>query len=484
MHYRTHLLGLCVLALGLAPRAARATGFMIYEHNAAATAMAGARTALWDDPSSLFFNPAAIAELDGFHLQLGDTLIRGGTTYAPRSLAERTADPTYPGRPELDGTVPTQTEPKLFYPLHAYFTAEVTDWLALGVGLNNPFGLGTYWPAHWDGRYVAYQTELRTFFFQPVAALEIARLADLPDAWRLAFAAGGQYVYSDALIRQKVDLTSFPDATMELEGSAHGGGYAFSLFAAYLPWVSFGASVRSNVQLDFDGTAWFRDVSEATRAALANPLLGVVLPVSTGGTTGIELPWNMNFGVAFHGVPRLTIAADLYVGLWESYDTLVVEFACATDGSCWEQLNQRGIVPKNWKTALQASFGLEYRPLDALALRLGYGYATDPSDPQYYDPMLPDGNRHLICAGFGVRADEYFKFDVGYMLALWEGDKLNEIGAPSSPPPAANGYANGHYETVSHLLALTVTVNFGGEEEGAVQTLDTSVPASPVAEAF
>jgi len=68
---RLPLLGALALALIVAPGPARAGGFMIYEHSSAATGMADARTALWDDASSMFYNPSAITELDGFQVSLG-----------------------------------------------------------------------------------------------------------------------------------------------------------------------------------------------------------------------------------------------------------------------------------------------------------------------------------------------------------------------------------------------------------------------------
>jgi long-chain fatty acid transport protein len=455
---------LALSTLFAAAPSARAGGFLIYEHSAQATGMASVRTALWDSPSSLFYNPAAITELEGFQLSLGDTLIRPHITYTPLPPDQRTDD--------LDGIHPAVGESRLFYPLHVYFTAEVLDWLTVGISVTNPFGLGTYWPEDWDGRYTAYQTELRTFFVQPVVAFDFAEAFDFPEEARLSLAVAGQYVYSDAMIHQKVQVTPTFDVQMELEGDGHSGGYGFSLFAAWFPWISIGASVRSNVVVDYEGTAAFTGMSPETRAGLA--MMGIALPESTPGGTSIEMPWNMNFGIGFHAIPNLTIAADLYVALWESYDELTVNFACAHEDppTCWGELASPALTtfPKKWKTAYQASVALEYRPTDFLALRAGYGYVTDPTDPEYYDAMLPDGDRHLITFGIGARAPDLFRIDVGYMLAMWDGVKHNEVGAPSGL--FSNGHANGTYETVSHLLGITLSFSFDDDGMAPPPTLD------------
>jgi long-chain fatty acid transport protein len=468
---RLPLLGALALGALLAPGPARAGGFYIYEHSAAATGMADARTALWDDPSSLFYNPAAITQLPGFQLSLGDTLLLPKVTYTPTCATGDTCRGT-------------TTEPHVFYPAHVYFTAEIIPGITAGLSYNNPFGLGTYWPADWDGRFSAYQTYIETHFVEPELAVDIAQLVGIGDDWALSLAVGGTYAHGKAQIAQKIDGSAFggsgppdPVAQMSLDGSADGGGYQFSLFAAYKRWVSIGASVRSGIQMDFAGNATFT----APAAAMAPGqwgstmrLLGL-LPAATTGSTTINLPWNMNFGVAFLGLPQFTFAADVYVALWSSYDQLQVHFNCegvASPNNCGNALNEAAVYPKKWHTGIQASFGVEYRPIRDLALRLGYGYVTDPSDSTYYDAQLPDGNRHLITVGIGYRAPELFKVDLGYMLALWGNTKNNEVGGTS--PFFHNVRANGDYETITHVIALTVGFSFDVNGMAPPPTLDAA----------
>jgi long-chain fatty acid transport protein len=474
--HRLPLLGALALAALLAPGPASAGGFLIYEHSATATGMADARTALWDDPSSMFYNPSAITELDGFQLSLGDTLLFPSITYTPTCAAGDTCRSA-------------SGEFRVFYPPHAYFTAETAPWLHVGLSYNNPFGLGTYWPEDWDGRFTAYQTYIETHFIELMLALDIADLAGISDDFALSFAAGGYYVHGKAHIASKLDGSMFwtlgqpePIAQMTLDGSADGGGYGFSLFAAYKRWVSLGASFRSNVTMDFTGNATFTAPAAAFPGwAQTMRTLGY-LPASTSGSTTIELPWNMNFGVAFHGLPNFTFATDLYVTLWESYDTLAVHFDCegaAPPNNCGGDLNAQASYPKKWKTGFQWSFGVEYRPIPDLAIRAGYGYVTDPSNPTYYDAQLPDGNRHLITVGFGYRAPSMFKIDVGYMLALWSNTKNNEIcGSQTCGTHFPNIRANGEYDTMTHILAVTLGFSFDLDGMAPPPTLDE--PDEPV----
>ncbi len=474
------IVGVAVLALFLAPGPVRAGGFMIYEHGSGATGMSDARTALWDDPSTMFYNPSAITELDGFQLSLGDTLLFPEITYTPGGEYCNTAGNTCRGS--------TTELPHPFYPAHIYFTAETVSWLHVGLGYNNPFGLGSYWPEDWDGRFTAYQTYIETHFIQPVLAFDIAELVGMDEQYALSFAVGAYYVYGKAVINSKVDASEvynlmhdaddpLPVASMEMEGDAHGGGYNFSLFAAVKDWISFGASFRSNVTMDFAGTAAFSAPDSAFPGWGATMRTLGLLPQSTPGSTSIELPWNMNFGIAFHGVPKFTFAFDAYVTLWQSYDQLQVHFDCESadaPNNCGGALNEAAIYPKKWNTGVQLAFGVEYRPIRDIAIRMGYGYVTDPTNPDHYDGMLPDGNRHLISAGLGYRASQLFKVDVGYMLALWGNTKDNDVGTTS--PLFSNGLANGDYDTITHIIALTLGFSLDLDGMAPPPTLDPPAP--------
>jgi long-subunit fatty acid transport protein len=59
--------------------AAIASGFLFYNHNAAATALATAVIAQIDNPSAFFYNPAAINHLKGTQTSFGTTTVMSTT---------------------------------------------------------------------------------------------------------------------------------------------------------------------------------------------------------------------------------------------------------------------------------------------------------------------------------------------------------------------------------------------------------------------
>jgi long-chain fatty acid transport protein len=335
--------------------------------------------------------------------------------------------------------------------------------LSVGFGLNNPFGLGTYWPGDWDGRFIGTETEIQTFFSQPVVALDLATLMGFTDKLKLSVALGYNLVYGTARLSKKTDLRvgelfsrgelEAPEAELRMLGDAVGHGWNLALFAEIPGLVSAGLSVRSNVDMRFSGTARF--VLDADARATVD-MLGMSLPDETTGTVDIELPYNLNFGLAFLSIPDLVITGDVYVAFFSSYDELTLRFDCVEEGSCTDSLNAEPIET-NWRSSWQLSLGAEYTLTPSWTLRAGAGMVTSPVPDETYDPALPDGLRTLVSAGFGYAAS-FWRVDVGYMLAWWEGEKDNRVGEGDEVNP--EGMANGTYSTVTHLLAVSMSAWF------------------------
>jgi long-chain fatty acid transport protein len=165
---------LAVMLLVLAP-AARGSGFLIYEHGAAAMAMAGAFTSLAKDPSALWHNPAGLAFLEG-------TQIMGGATFIfPSGSVEF---PDYPGSPSYDQVH------KIFYPPNFYISHQLSDKTVIGLGVTSPYGLGIEWPEPetFPWRYLGTKSDMITFCVNPAVAF---KLTD-----RFSLGLGVSFIYS------------------------------------------------------------------------------------------------------------------------------------------------------------------------------------------------------------------------------------------------------------------------------------------------
>ena len=130
-------LGIFALAiLILAPGNAFAGGFQIGEMATRATGMASAFTAVADDASAAWHNPAGVAFMEGAQIMLGaDALFVPGTDFTSNSN-----NPSHPAT--------TSTASKTFAVPHAYLSYHGADSdFAYSLGVNSPFGLETDWPA-------------------------------------------------------------------------------------------------------------------------------------------------------------------------------------------------------------------------------------------------------------------------------------------------------------------------------------------------
>jgi long-chain fatty acid transport protein len=469
MHRKLTLLALAAsLALALP---AGAGGFLIYEHNASGTGMCGARTAVADDPSAMFFNPAAITELAGVQLQFGVTGILPYSSYEPNnSLPGR----SYPdGTPVNDGLNAVDAKIKGYNPIHLYATWNIFETgFHLGFGLTNPFGLGSYYPGDWDGRFIATETEIQTFLPNLAVAVDVARLAGFKDRFKLSLAAGYTLIYGQARLSKRIDLSNAyiitrgdvggmdAEGEMRMTGDGLGHGWNLALYAEWPDILAFGFSVRGGLNPDgsmavpFEGTANFTFNENGLLARDYLRGLGTVIPDTTMGRVKIDLPLNFNLGVAFIGIENLILAADFYLADFRSYDVLRVEFGCLEDGTCSDALDKP--LEKNWGISWQVSLGAEYKLFGVWPLRVGWGTVSNPVPEDTYDPSLADGQRQLITVGTGYHWS-WGKLDIGYMLAFWSGEKQNEVGSGDAGTYIFEGRANGKYSTQSHLLGLTFT---------------------------
>jgi long-chain fatty acid transport protein len=216
-----------------------AGGFQLNEHGARAMAQAGAFAARANDPSAIFFNPAGLSFMRGTHLMLGATLI--------------TPSYSYYGPSNLNSNQKWEMESQLFYPPNVYLSHTWTDGmledLGVGIGVTTPYGLGTKWDDGWIGRAVTREIELQTFYVMPTVSYAITD-------W-LAVGAGLNIVFSTVNLRRAV--TNFePAMNLELEGT---GNTAVSWNAGVMfkprEDVSLGFSYRAETVLDFEGTANF-----------------------------------------------------------------------------------------------------------------------------------------------------------------------------------------------------------------------------------
>jgi long-chain fatty acid transport protein len=356
---------LTVCLLALAP-SARSSGFLIYEHGAAAMAMAGAFTSLAKDPSALWHNPAGLAFLEGTQIMGGATIIfpSGSVQF-----------PDYPGAPAYNQVH------KVFYPPNFYISHRISDRIAVGLGVTSPFGLGIEWPEpeSFPWRFLGTKSDMVTFNVNPAVAVQLSK--------RFSVGLGVSFIYS-TLTQSVVQLMPMGETLIEVpsEVDVNGTAFGFNAGALYLgDGFRLGFSYRSRFTLDYSGTI-----------SLDVPVYET--PFEGTGETSFGFPDILTMGLSFDLTKKLVWAVDLHYMLWSTYDTYTFHIE-VPDLALAEDLT----VPTLWKDSYIARTGLEYQATDRLALRAGFAYDRSPQPASTMDSSLPDANRTTFTAGFGYK---------------------------------------------------------------------------------
>ncbi|MBW1940513.1 MAG: outer membrane protein transport protein [Deltaproteobacteria bacterium] len=394
--------------------AAYGSGFGIFTQGASALGQADAVVAHTDEPSAIFFNPALINDLPGTQMELGTTLIF----------------PSREFKSNLTGTT-SDGEDTVYYPSTFFISHSFNDTVSAGVGVFNPFGLGTEWDDDWEGRYIATQSEITTYTVNPVLSYRITP--------RVSFAAGVDFLWFDTTLKKKINLNPYPDAKQKFSGDGSGIGYNLGILVNISDSISLGTSYRSKIDVDIDGDASFN---------LPSPLLIGVFP-NTGGKTDITLPQQVFAGISYMASDQLTLEGGFRWEDWSSFKELTIDLDQPIGG-------QTSMTEfKNWDSTYAVNIGAKYKLNEVVSLLAGYLYSENPVPDDTVEPSIPDSDTHLFCVGTDMKFKK-FKIAMSYAYQLQEDRNKNNFVGGKDPSRSANG----RYETELHLLGLSLAYRF------------------------
>lgn len=332
------------------------------------------------DASTIHFNAGALSFLKSqYSFSLGSSLIFPRVTYlepAPGNYTE-------------------QTVHNIGTPISFYFAGKVNkvEGLSLGIGVYNPYGSKQQWPDNWIGQFLIREIDLKTFFVQPTASYKINE--------KIGIGAGFIYAFGSFGLKKGIpaqDMTeTYGDGN--LSGKASGIGYNAAIYFQPDSTWSFGLTYRSAVKTSVDnGTATFNVASS----------LEQYFPTTTFSTQ-LKLPQVISFGAGFtHQQFRLALDVN-YVG-WNSYDSLVIDFADNT-----EKLEDIHSARK-YENSFIFRLGGEYTLKDAYTFRLGMYYDMTPVQDGYLTPETPDVDKLGITSGFSYHISEKIHLDLSFLF--------------------------------------------------------------------
>ncbi|MCB4824896.1 OmpP1/FadL family transporter [Roseicella aerolata] len=362
---------------------AAATGYELREQSAVGQGVSFAGAAARnDDPSMIFFNPAAMASLPGMQ----GAIVGSGIFPAGEATSGTATRNAALGGSRINGTLGGDIALDAFVPA-TYATVELAPAWRFGLGITAPWGLVTKSPAESIARYHALTSSLRTVNITPALSWQV-----LPN---LALGAGLQIQYASARLSSGIDfgaigatqgLAGFVPGTRDGRSTASGTDTAlgFQLGAQWEPLIGtrLGLAFRSAVFHEVTGDATFE---------------GVPFPLSlspsfanTGARSKLVTPETLHLGLSQRIDSRWTLLAGLEWTNWSRFRELVVAF---------DNGRAPSVTEEKWRDSVFLSIGGEYRWSEALTLRAGFAYDQTPVREADRTPRIPDNDRYWLSVG-------------------------------------------------------------------------------------
>jgi long-chain fatty acid transport protein len=425
---------------------ASATGFYVNQQGVKSLARVGAGdAAAADELGTIFANPAGLTEIWansdertrtslGLHLliprnrlnNVESTAVSPGTggLFAPLS-----------GVDERNSTGPTPI-PNLYW-AHSM----EPDRLAVGAGINFPFGLAARFSNDWFGRYDSIESELRTVNLSVVGAYKFDS--------GMSLGAGIDVQYANTRLVTAIPNpltpggpTAATDGRAETNGQDWKAGYNFGAMFPISEWTRVGVHYRSGMKHAISGTTVI--------SGLTAPL--DVFNARIGARADLNLPAIGSIGVRHKISEDLQLLGQIDWINWSRFKEVRIRFADASPDVVREA---------NYRDAYSAAVGAEYRVSGALTMRGGVRFDQTPTVDGFRDTSAPDSDRLWLGIGATYQKSKSSSLDVAFNQVFFRSARIaltkNFFGGT---PLATSVNINGRVRTVVNTLSIDYRLAF------------------------
>jgi long-chain fatty acid transport protein len=326
--------------------------------------MGGAFAAWADDPTAVYFNPAALDQADP------QAMVGGEMVYAPRSYTPLADDGTH--GPEQDSSL-TSPLPTLGA-LGRFTTDDQPSRLTMGGGLWNTFG----------GKATFPKTGMPAFNSLSDVVFEASAGASLRVSNRLS--VGGAIRFGFGTF--SVDATQKPfDAN--LSGTGFGLGMALGALVRPTDNTRIGLSWRSPMRVSTSGIG-----TVATSPG-----------TNTNTTEDHEQYWpqTASLGLGWAPAPGVKLALQVDYAAWSHLHALTVTFPTHT-------LPDQA-YPQYWNDTWTFRAGGDYQLSSTFAVRAGAYFDTNAVPDRTIERQYFDSDKIGLAGGASLKYDENWRFD-------------------------------------------------------------------------
>lgn len=377
---------------------AQAAGFYLKEQSIVSqgAAFAGA-AARQDAASSIYFNPAGIAEMGsqiegGVHLLIPDQTVTG-TNDPLAGTAAAGLLTTAAQEPLSNSTIP-----------NFYYTKPLGDGVA-GFGISAPFGSKNEYSSDFTGAFDSYYVKLKTVDISFAYAKTISETARL----------GGALVYQTADIEQRKRV-SVAGSTATLKGDSSALGLTVGMQFDLESGGVLGISYKKGLEQEIEGT-------NTVSADFASG--GVTFAAGSYNANGtLKLPSMMSVSLIHPVSDQTDVMFDVTRYGWSAYDNLTVNTAWGTQGGI-PVGTVASVSNQNYVDTTSFSVGAEHRYGNGWTARAGLHLDPTPTNDTDRSFTTPDGDRTWIAFGASKETDSGFIWDFAYTHIKVDDTTLN-----------------------------------------------------------
>ena len=405
-------------------KAALGGGFMVPHQTAKGVGLSNALTAGVSDSSAVFYNPAALSEVEG------NSLLATGIYINVINSVENS------GRTSVN-----KHDDNFLATLFANYHIPGTDFTA-GFGMYTPYGLATTYEDNFT-RFAAERSELKTIYLTPALSWHPMQY--------FSFGAGMSFVHASGLFSRSICLAGggacavpgLADGRIRVTDTAN--AFTYNVGGLFKPTdtVKIGLSYRARTDIRFD-TA---DVK----------LGGVLQPFGTvrGNVRPISLPPVINAGVHWQISPSVGVELVYEYTRWNEFKKFGASFSPAFPLPGFD-------LPQKWKDTSTVRFGSSYKFNENWVFRGGLALEEGPIPNNTLNPAIPGGDILTLNAGFGYKWDK-FLIDFGYQAAFYKTRKVTNgelEGLPATGFAFPGAPGKDKYETFNNFVSVSVGYRF------------------------
>src|SRR5690554_808489 len=486
MKTRISTLALAVASASLFSSTALASGFKLNEQSASGvgTAYAG-RTAVVEDASTVYYNPAGMSKLTRPEISVGGVYINIDAKF---SNGERTnplgvSSDIEGGYDHGGSLIPASSIP------FVYYAHPVNEKLALGFGIFVPFGAHTEYSDNALSGGFAGETKLTTIDFQPAFSYKINDT--------LAIGGGLDIVYAKGTLSKQLDLIPYVPAghpldsvlnkdeykgyenTFSVEGDDVALGWNLGLMWDITPATTLGVTYRSEVKFTLEGDAEFKKKEnvDGFAADAVHPQLGQLPPgvYPVGGTGKVEDqaakvpltgPQNATISLAHRFTDKFQLQGGITWTDWSSfkYFDVIGKESGTISGLTKLGDNYIGHIVENWSDSYAYAIGGTYTLNNQWLFRAGFAYDEAPVDKNHRTARVPDNDRKWLTAGARYTVNQDMSFDLGLAYLIMSDFSMTErnygLGDDKNPKPGDLESISGNYSMDAFGISAQMNYRF------------------------